>query len=126
MGKLVANKVQTPDGTILESFHRHDYKEYTDTLTGELCIVDGGLDYQRRSLNVKDISVTTDDPYELQREAFTWGTYGKCGTLPLQRIPLKDLTFEHIYAILETQKQIEGTYVEELFRKELQYREGFL
>jgi hypothetical protein len=41
-------------------------------------------------------------------------------------IPLCKMEIDHIYAILETQKQIKGTFVEMLFKKELVLRTGTL
>lgn len=124
--QIIRNAIICPDGTILESKHRHDYKMHYDDTTGERYSVDGGLDYFRGSVN-KDkpeyLHVTTEDVFELQREAFTWGSYGKDGNEPKHYIKLMDMQTEHIVAVLETQWQIEGTYVEKLFKQELEYRE---
>ena len=124
--QIIRNALITPDGTLLESKHRHDYQGHTDTITGEYLFVDGGLDYFRGSINIVKptfLHVTTEDVFELQREAFTWGSYGKKGDEPKHYIKLMDMQTEHIKAILETQWQIEGTYVEKLFQQELEYRE---
>ena len=125
MSQIIRNAIKTPDGTILESRHRHDYQMHYDDTTGERYSVDGGLDYFRGSVN-KDkpeyLHVTTEDHFELQREAFTWGSYEKNGDEPKHYIKLMDMTTEHILAVLETQCQIEGTYVEKLFKQELEYR----
>ena len=34
MVRLIRNALQTPDGTVLESYHRHDYKTHLDGITG--------------------------------------------------------------------------------------------
>lgn len=123
--KIIRNSIMCPDKTILESKHRHDFQDHTDSITGEYLFVDGGLDYFRGSINKVEptyLHVTTEDPFEVQRDAFTWGTYGKNGDEPKHYIKLKDMTNEHIQAILETQRFIKGTYVEELFEQELTYR----
>jgi hypothetical protein len=124
--RIIRNAIKCPDGTILESKHHHDYQGHTCTVTGEFYMVDGGPDYIRGSINkVKPeyLHVTTEDPFEVQREAFTWGSYGKNGDEPKHYLKLMDMQAEHILAILNTQWQIEGTYVEELFQQELEYRE---
>ena len=123
--QIIRNAIKCPDGTILESKHRHDYKAHIDRVTTERYAVDGGLDYFRGSINKVQpeyLHVTTEDPFEVQREAFTWGSYGKNGDEPKHYIKLMDMQTEHIKAILDTQWQIEGTYVEKLFQQELEYR----
>lgn len=125
MTQILRNAIMTPDGTYLRSYDRHDYKTYLDKLTDEVYMVDGGNDYIRRSINkvpAEDLTVTMDDPFELQRCAFTWGSYGKTGDQPKHYIHLCDLTTDHIRNILRTQRHIQGTFAEDLFMKELAYR----
>jgi len=123
---VLRNAIQTPDKTILRSYSRWDYVPHMDKVSGELYFVDSGTDhYRRRSVNVVpyvDLTVTTADAFELQREAFVWGTYGKDGKQKKVYVALKDMTDEHIWAVLKTQDGIKGTYVEELFENELEYR----
>lgn len=124
---ILRNAIITPDGTYLESFDRHDYKSHEDSLTGELYIVDGGYQYIRRSANkvpAQDLTVTTSDPFTLQRRAFTWGSYGKMQDQPKHYIFLCDLTEDHIYAILRNEGWTKGSYVEDLLKSELAYRKG--
>lgn len=127
---IIRNAIMTPDGTYLRSYHRHDYKEHKDTLTGEIYIVDGGYDYLRRSINTTpaySMDVYLSDPFEMIREAFVWKSYGKNYEHPHGiYIKLCDMTTEHIRAILETQTQIKGNFVEMLFKKELVLRTGTL
>lgn len=47
MSNILKNAIKTPDGTIIESKHRHDFVSYTDK-NGKYYAVDGGLDYLRR------------------------------------------------------------------------------
>lgn len=101
---ILANRIRTPDGTILQSYNRHDFKTYTDK-NGKTYGVDGGCEYLRRIGTIgEDISVYSDDPHELIREAMCWGTRGVNGDEPLRYIPLMEMTTEHIEACLETQK----------------------
>ena len=122
--KIVANRIRTPDGTILESVHRHDYVTYVDK-NGKEYMVDGGTEYLRRIIHddapYQELSVYTNDPHAEIREVFKWGTRGKDGKQPLKYVPLKDLTTEHIDAILETQTHISG-HVRKIFLDELIFR----
>ena len=52
------------------------------------------------------------------REWMIWGTYGKSGKDPLKWVILKNMSDEHIQAILDTQHHISSFYRKE-FQKEL-------
>ena len=122
--RIVSNRIRTPDGTVLESRHRHDYVTYVDK-NGKEYMVDGGLEYLRRNVHddapYEELSVYDDAPYALVREVFKWGTRGKDGKQPLTYVPLKDLTNEHIEAILDTQTHI-SERIRKLFIGELTFR----
>lgn len=121
----IRNAIKTPDGTILDCKTNHDYQSHTDAVTGEFYMNDGLGYYIRRSINkvpAEDLSVTSEDSFDLQRLYFLWGTYGKTGGTVKKQVPLKFLSDQHISAILETQSHIKGTYVEDLFKKEQAYR----
>lgn len=123
MTQLIANRIQTPDGTILQSFSRHDYKTHLDQ-NGEVYMVDGGLEYLRRSVNqvpAQELSVYEGDDHQHIRQTFHWGTYGRGGTQVLKWVALKDLDTDHIAAIVETQPQI-SEWLRDVFRAELQFR----
>ena len=122
--RIVSNRIRTPDGTILESMHRHDYVTYVDK-NGKEYMVDGGLDYLRRIVHDdaphQELSVYSNQSHNLIREVFRWGTRGKDGRQPLKYVPLKDLTTDHIVAILETQTHI-SDYIRKIFSDELDFR----
>ena len=106
MTQLVTNQIRTPDGTVLTSYHRHDYKTYDDA-NGNTYMIDGGLDYVRYA-GPKDalpemMQVYANDPHSKIREGCFWGTYNKKKSSPLQYKALKDLSTSHIKAILNTQ-----------------------
>lgn len=100
---LIRNAIRTPDGTILVSYSRHDYREYVDEVTGETYMVDGGLDYRRGTINkvpATSMVLYDDQPHEVQREVLTWGTYGKNGDQPLSYKPIALMDTEHLKAVL--------------------------
>lgn len=122
MYRLIANRWGCPDGTVLHSMHRYDYVTHEDTVTGELCMVDGGTyGVIRTSGSLKNLCVYSNDPHELQREFFHWGTYGIDGKQPRTFITAKDMTTEHIKVVIETQDRI-APEIKELFLNELEYR----
>ena len=124
MEKYLANRIRTPDGTILESMHRHDYVTYIDA-NGKEYMVDGGLDYLRRNIHddapYTELSVLSTDEHSVIRESFKWGTYGIDGKQKLKYVVLKDMSWDHIEAILETQTQLRE-HVRQVFVDELDYR----
>src|SRR6056300_497440 len=104
MSNLLYSAIRTPDGTILESNHHHDYKTYTDA-NGKTYMIDGGLDYVRCSVHDDQewLGVYDDDDFSEIRLRFKWGTRGKDGNQPLQYKLLCMLEDDHIRAILDTQ-----------------------
>ena len=121
-GELLVNMIRTPDGTILESRYRWDYRSHLDAKTGEEYMVDGGLDYARRNVNgvkAEELSLYTTDPHELVRTRFTWGTYGKRGDSPMHYVALEDMSDLHIEAVLDG---LSHGKIEDMFRNELEYR----
>ena len=106
--KLIRNAIQTPDGTILESRHRHDYKTHKDE-NGETYMIDGGLDYIRTTINKtppKSLAVYDSDPHELKRGACLWGTRGINGDQPLRYISVADMDTSHLEAVILTQQHL--------------------
>ena len=127
MRTLLVSAIITPDGTRLESAHRHDYRSHLDA-NGEIYSIDGGTEYIRRSVNKEpatDAFVYSDDAHDKIRELFKWGTYGKSGNEPFERKKLADLDDEHIQAIIETQHQLKNT-VKKVFIDEITYRKCIL
>jgi hypothetical protein len=122
--QIVVNCIRTPDGTLLQSRHVHDYATYGDK-NGYTYMVDGGRDYLRRNIvdqaPAEELSLNVDDPHEAIRERFDWGTRGKDGKSPLTFKLLKDLDNDHIMAILDTQTHI-ADWTRKLFIDELSYR----
>lgn len=105
MTKILRNAIRTPDGTVLESTYRWDYREYTDA-NGVTYMVDGGLDYFRRSAEgeYEDLSVTTEDDHDIIRQHFTWGSQLDADGLPLDTPVVRklcELTDDHVKALVK-------------------------
>ena len=102
--KLYFSSIITPDGTQIVSRHRHDYKEYIDTITGDTYVLDGGTEYIRMSINEVPATpgfVYVDDPHELKRQCKVWGTYGKKGDEPFRYISVAEMEDAHLKILVE-------------------------
>ena|SRR3990167_5519746 len=102
--KIILNRIQTPDGTILTSRHVHDYVTYLDN-NGEEYMVDGGHEYLRRNVTIEqatELSVFDDASFEVIRESYEWGTYGKDGKQPLNFVAISKMSDAHINALINT------------------------
>ena len=122
MRKLIKNSIMTPDGTVLTSRHRHDFKSHKDK-NNEIYVCDGGTSYIKRSVNkepYEDLSLYSTDSFEKLREGIEWGNYGKNGKEPLQYKSISKMSSNHIKSILSNCKLAE--YMKELFEKEMAYR----
>ena len=118
---LIANALRTPDGTVLESKSRHDYKEYVDA-NGKTYMIDGGLDYHRRSANGDEESLCLYDneAHEIQARILTWGSYGINGDQPIRWIPIAEMDTAHIKAVVEgcnPRGVLKSCMIEELIRR---------
>ena len=120
---IISNSLRTPDGTVITSYHRHDYVVHLDA-NNKQYMVDGGTDYLRRSANGDEVDlsiVVDDDDFNTLRTVVTWGTYGPDGNQPLKRVAIADLSTDHIYKILEIES-LSPTY-QTLLTQELALRE---
>ena len=123
MSKILSNRMRTPDGTILESLHRHDYVTHLDA-NGKEYMLDGGLDYVRSSANGDEqiLTVYHDDPHEVIRDVVKWGTYGKNGDETLVHVTIADMSTQHLQACLDTVKTMHPS-IYKVMQKEVEYRE---
>jgi len=121
--RLLYNCILTPDGTALVSRHRHDYVSYVDD-NKETYVNDGGLDYLRRSVNKEpyiDMSIYDTDDFETIRFYFERCGYGKNGDEPLHYTKLKDMSDDHIQAVIDYETERGGKFIE-IYKKEQKYR----
>ena len=66
-------------------------------------MVDGGLDYCRRSCNGDevDLSKHDDESHAVQSHILEWGTYGINGDQPMRWVKLALMETAHIEAVLK-------------------------
>ena len=122
---LIYSAIRTPDGTILESKHRHDFVTHIDA-NGEYYQNDGGIDYFRRSINkekAEDLSLYSDDAHEKLREVISRGGRGKNGDEELKYVLLKDIDDKWLEAIIEYEElnRPNNKYLP-VYREEVKFR----
>ena len=138
--KILANWIMAPDGTMIPSMHRHDYRthETVDTykkrslkMDDRLMVpdktrhsmADGGCEYLRRGGKFTEMSVYSDDPYEVIRRFVCRGGRGKDLKSPLTYVPLMAMSNDWLKAVIEYEEELrpENSYIE-YYKKELEYR----
>lgn len=111
-------------GETLVSRHVHDYK--TCECTNE-AMVDGGNEYARYGAvdmnKITKITYVASDPHDLLREFVSWGSYGKNGDQPLTYKKIKDMSDDHLRAVIVWPRGAQ--WMKELMKQELDYREEF-
>lgn len=125
--ELVYSALVTPDGTVLESLHRHDYKEHFDEKKRRTYMLDGGLDYIQRSDwgDERLISVYSTEPYEKVRD-YAYRIERKKGSfVRVVLSALADDRLKHAFAFLderlsEHDKELDTHY--QLLKLEIAYR----
>lgn len=130
--RLIYRALKTPDGTILATYHTHDYKTYVDK-NGETYTIDGGLEnYYRTSVNnepAEMLELYLNDDIEKLRKYVSRGTFDSNGNRIY--VTMEKLSNDHISNILlynfnlyETGKISEEDFViaSILYNKELRYR----
>lgn len=70
---------------------------------------------------VQLMCIYSDDSFEVVRESFVWGTYGKDREGPFRYVALRDMSNKHIERIV-SEGHIFSKGTIDLFSKELQYR----
>lgn len=124
--QILCNRIQTPDGTILISHNRHDYKTYKDK-NGHEYMIDGGDSYLRRNIvqeaPYKEMSVYDDSPFETIREVLYRGGRGKDGTEELKYVALNEMSDDWVEATIKYEEELrpDNKYLK-YYREEMQYR----
>jgi hypothetical protein len=123
---IVHNAIQTPDGTIIESRHRHHYVEYEDK-NGNHYSVDGGMDYLRRGYTIQDyteLSRYEDEDIEELRKVITRGGRGKDGRQPLEFTPICEMNDEWLEAAIQYNIDygMGHCVMNRLYKREQEYR----
>lgn len=120
---ILLSRWKSKDGTILISRTQHDFVGHTDEVTKEFVFVDGGIGpVIRRTPGLENLCLfDNENDHKELRELYTWTSYGIDGTSPPVTKPIKDLTEDHIKAIIKTQIHL-PTQVLNMFKRELNFR----
>lgn len=129
--RLLRNAIQTPDGTVIESVHRHDYVTHLDK-NGLEYMIDGGLDYQRYTIHESapfiNLAVYDDGNHETRVKYLRWGSnYDKDMKLLPKTVykTIESMDTDHIEAILNG-AYCHSKYYNDIFEQELINRENGL
>lgn len=123
---IIANRIRTPDGTVLWSKHRHDYVSHKDK-NGEEYATDGGDDYLRRIINhiepYEDLTVYSDDSFEEIREVLYRSGYGKNMDEEFRSVKLSEMSDDWIKNVIEYEQsnRPDNKYLP-LYIAEIKYR----
>lgn len=126
MANLVLNRIQTPDGTILTSYHQYDFIIHHDT-NGLKYFVDGGLEYAKRAIHIDypyhELSVYDNEDFSIVREAFHYVNpdIKYCQKNSSKWVPLSQLSINYIKETINYKTDLPD-YQRILFEKELAYR----
>jgi hypothetical protein len=131
--QIIYNAIQTPDGTIISSDHRHDYVTHNDK-NGKTYGVDGGQDYLRRIGDIsdcKDLSMYLEpwssEFHERARKVVKRGGRGKNGDQPLTWVPICEMNDNWVLATIDYNTDrgmpVETNWFTNLLVKEQEYRE---
>lgn len=126
MKQIICNRIQTPDGTILTSHHRHDYVTHIDK-NGYEYMCDGGTEYLRRNIvqeaPYKEMSVYDDSPFETIREVLYRGGRGKDGKQPLKYVALNEMSNSWLENVIiyEEEFRPDNKFLK-YYKQELEYR----
>lgn len=118
--KLLVNRWLCADGTVIQSKHQYDYRDYVDK-SSNYYSVDGGTVMIRVSGELTSLCLYSDDKHEDIRMHFYWGTYLNNYRGDKHWIPLYRLGDSHIQAILDTQMHI-PEHIRSMFIDERQFR----
>lgn len=123
---ILYNAIQCPDGTIIESTYRHDWVQHIQE-DGREYFVDGGLDYQRIGCSDKkfiNLLVTTESEHAKIREVFKWTSNYDANMNPIAPVKrkLKDLTDDHVKALVIWTEEGYPEYVHKIMKDELEWR----
>ena len=123
MREILSNRMRSPDGTMLESKHRHDYVTHMDA-NGKEYMLDGGLDYVRHSDHGDEemLTLMSNDDHELLRLHLKWGTYGKQGDQPLSYVAIFVMETEHLQACIAGLRGYPRPAMYKVMQDELEYR----
>jgi hypothetical protein len=124
--ELIYNAIRTPDGTVLVSYHRHDYKTHLDA-NGEEYMIDGGTDYIRTNVNkipAESLALYDDAPFEQIREVIHRGGRGKNTDEPLKYVKLSEVNDNWLQAIIDYEEELRpNNRFLQYYKQEQQWRQ---